>query len=162
MSIAGAINSGHSTREPELTLNIHNVSAYPIFLARRENSDSLFAGGGLIESKMSICIPYRLSSLANSQGVIILRMVLGKGRDNLDITINIQDYGPDRFIKISRVSFYNAGNFNDNGVDSHHSLVHSGFFRSNIFQGVRSTVQSIGITHRGKANLDITISGHDV
>lgn len=161
MSIASAINSGHPTREMALTLNIHNASDYPLFVVRRENSDSLFMGDGLIKSKMSLSIPYRVSQL-REEVVIFLRMVLGQGRDNLDITINIRDYGNDRFVKISRVSFYNAGSFNDSGVDNHHSLVHSSFFRSNIFEGVRSTVTSTGITHGGRGSLDLTITGYEV
>ncbi|MCX8956278.1 hypothetical protein [Erwinia psidii] len=162
MSIAEAINSGHPTRDITLTLNIHNASDYPIFVVRRQNSNSLFAGDGLIKSKMSLSIPFRISQLGNEDGVLFLRMVLGHGRPNLDITINIRDYGHDRFVKISRVSFYNAGSFNENNIDSHHSLVHSSFFRSNIFEGVRSTVTSTAITHRSKGHLDLTVTGYEV
>lgn len=78
---------------------------------------------------------------------IDLRMVLGNGRPNLDITIRVRDYGLQRFVKVSHAGFYNAGAVNDPDTDRDFSLVQSAFYRSHLFHGVRAAVTSTGVTH---------------
>lgn len=144
-----------------LTCNIKNLSRYNLFVVRTWNCNSSIMENTPILSGGAVTLVIG-SGIKTNEAAVCMRMVLDESY--LDIIIDIQDFGSNKFLKVSKVKY--AGKFGeviivDHGKDVNYRLLHSCYYRNDTVSPVVVNLQTSGVTIGHRGELDISLLAYD-
>ncbi|MBH2705899.1 hypothetical protein [Serratia marcescens] len=150
-----------SGQDFSLTCNITNLSRYNLFVVRTWNCTSSIMENTPILGGSSVTLIIG-SGMKTTEAAVCMRMVLDESY--LDITIDIEDFGSKKFLKVSKVKY--TGKFGeeiitDHGKDVDYKLLHSSYYRNDTVSPVVVNLQTSGVTIGHLGELDISLLAFD-